>query len=177
MITTERTLIRPIEPTDNEQVFRYRSDAQTNQYQGFIPKSLQEVDNFIAKNPTTINQNNTWFQLVILEKASNHLIGDVGIHFIGNDGFQCEIGCTLDKDYHGKGFATEVMKAVISYLFKDLGKHRITASIDPENTTSIRLVEKLGFRKEAHFKKSLLFKGKWVDDIVYGLLNEEFQTV
>ena len=174
MLTTQRTFIRPVKSSDNEAVFRYRSDAITNKYQGFIPKTLQEVDTFISKNPAKTNQNNTWFQLVIIEKSTNTLIGDIGIHFIGNDGFQCELGCTFDKDYHGQGFATETLKAVVSYLFKDLNKHRITASIDPENINSIRLFERLGFRKEGHFRKSLLINGEWVDDVIYGLLSEEF---
>ncbi|MGB1121741.1 MAG: GNAT family N-acetyltransferase [Saprospiraceae bacterium] len=174
MLTTQRTFIRPIQPSDSEPIFRYRSDAMTNKYQGFIPKTLQEVDDFIATNPTEINQKNTWFQLVIIEKITNQIIGDIGIHFIGNDGFQCEIGCTLDKNYHGKGLATETLHAVISYLFKDLNKHRIVTSIDPENISSIRLVERLGFRKEGHFKKSLFINGEWVDDVIYALLGEEF---
>ncbi|MFK7950670.1 MAG: GNAT family N-acetyltransferase [Saprospiraceae bacterium] len=174
MLTTQRTFIRPVQPSDNEQIFRYRSDAITNKYQGFIPKTIEEVDSFIAKNPIIINQNNTWFQFVIIENSANTLIGDIGIHFIGNDGFQCEIGCTLDKNYHGKGFATETLRAVISYLFRDLNKHRIVTSIDPENINSIHLVERLGFRKEGHFKKSLFINGEWVDDIVYGMLSEEF---
>lgn len=83
-----------------------------------------------------------------------------------NDGFQCELGCTLSKEHQGKGFATEAMKNTIDYLFNSLNKHRITASIDPRNIESIRLVERLSFRKEAHFKQSLLIDGKWVDDIM-----------
>ena len=174
MLTTQRTFIRPIESADATAVFHYRSDAETNKYQGFIPKTIQEVEAFIAKNSNQININNTWFQLVIVEESTNQIIGDIGIHFIGDDGFQCEIGCTLNKNYHKKGFATETLQAVISYLFKDLTKHRIITSIDPENINSIRLIERLGFRKEAHFKKSLWIKGEWVDDVIYALLSEEF---
>ena len=173
MIEAERIILRPISIKDNEQVFNYRSDSETNKYQGFVPKELSEFDKFIAKNPTQFNQPESWFQLVIIEKKSNKIIGDIGVHFIGNDNFQCELGCTLSKKQQGKGFATEAMKATIDYLFKALNKHRITASIDPRNTSSIRLLENLNFRKEAHFKQSLLINGEWVDDIIYGLLKSE----
>ena len=61
-------------------------------------------------------------------------------------------------------------------LIFDLKKHRITASIDPRNTSSIRLIERLGFRKEAHFKQSLFFHGEWVDDLIYAMLAEEWKT-
>ncbi|WP_298421251.1 GNAT family protein [uncultured Kordia sp.] len=174
-IETERIKLKPIESNDNEQIFKYRSDSETNKYQGFIPKSLDEVDAFIAKNATEFNQPESWFQFVIIEKKSNLIIGDLGVHFIGNDGFQCELGCTLSKKHQGKGFATEAMKTTIDYLFKELNKHRITASIDPQNINSIQLLERLHFRKEAHFKESLFINGKWVDDIVYGLLKSEWK--
>lgn len=175
MIETERIILRPISIKDNEHVFNYRSDSETNKYQGFVPKELSEVDKFIAKNPTEFNQPESWFQLVIIEKKSNTIIGDIGVHFIGNDGFQCELGCTLSKKQHGKGFATEAMKATINYLFKELNKHRIIASIDPRNSSSMRLLKNLNFRKEAHFKQSLLINGEWVDDIIYGLLKSEWK--
>ena len=175
MIETKRTILRPIELKDNEQLYSYRSDAETNKYQGWKPKSLEDINEFISKNPTEFNTPQTWFQLVIIEKASNKIIGDIGVHFIDADNFQSEIGCTLRKNHHGKGFASETVRAVIDHLFHDLNKHRITASIDPDNGNSIRLVERLGFRKEAHFKQSLRIEDKWVDDIIYAILKSEWK--
>ncbi|WP_394345729.1 GNAT family N-acetyltransferase [Gelidibacter gilvus] len=165
-----------MEIEDNEQVFYYRSDAETNKYQGFVPKVLKEVDEFTARNPAEFNKPESWFQLVIIKKDINEIIGDIGVRFIGEDDFQCELGCTLSKDHQGKGFATEAMKITIEYLFNSLNKHRIIGSVDPKNCSSIRLLERLNFRKEAHFKESLLIEGEWVDDIVYGLLKDEWNA-
>lgn len=175
MIETARILLRPISAKDNEQVFSYRSDAETNKYQGFVPKELKEVDEFIARNPFEFNQPESWFQLVIIEKSTHEIIGDIGIHFIGEDDFQCELGCTLDKKHQGKGYATIAMKITIDYLFTTLNKHRITGSVDPGNIDSIRLLKRLNFRKEAHFRESLLINGEWKDDVLYGLLKSEWQ--
>lgn len=174
MIQTEILLLRPISKEDNEQVFRYRSDSETNRYQGFIPKKLKEVDDFIKNNPTEFNQPDSWFQLVIVEKKTGEVIGDIGIHFIGENNLQCELGCTISKRHHGKGYATNAMRAVIDYLLSTLDKHRIVCSVDPRNNNSIRLLERLKFRKEAHFKESILIDGKWVDDIVYSILKSEW---
>lgn len=175
MIETERTILRPIESKDNKQVFSYRSDSETNKYQSWIPKNLGDVNEFISKNPSEFNKPETWFQLVIIEKNTNEIIGDIGIHFIDSDNFQCEIGCTLNKNVHGKGFATEALRGSIDYLFKKLSKHRIVASIDPKNINSIKLIERIGFRKEGQFKESLLINGEWVDDLVYALLKKEWK--
>ena len=176
MIESTRIILRPIELKDKGQVFAYRSDTETNKYQGFVPKKLEEVEEFILKNPSQFNQPESWFQLIIIEKESEEIIGDLGIHFIGDDGFQCELGCTLSKGKQGKGFATEAMKITIDHLFNSLNKHRITGSVDPNNIDSIRLLERLNFRKEAHFKESLLIDGEWVDDIIYGLLKKNHKN-
>jgi RimJ/RimL family protein N-acetyltransferase len=114
---------------------------------------------------------------VIVEHASKLLIGDIGIHFLETDSEnkQVEIGYTLDKEFRGNGYATEALTMIIDYLINSLSKHRIIASIDPLNVDSIKLVERLGFRKEAHFVESLFFHGKWVDDLVYALLAREWK--
>ena len=66
-------------------------------------------------------------------------------------------------------------KKVIDYLFQSLNKHRVITSIDPDNKKSIRLVERMGFRKEAHFIESFYMKGKWVDDLIYAMLKKEWK--
>lgn len=174
-LVTERLILRPIEKKDADAIFSYRSDSITNKYQGWIPRSLDDVHEFINKVAPEINILDTWFQFVIIRNDSNEIIGDVGIHFLNTDKKQVEIGCTLNKDYHGKGYATEALRQIIDYLFSKLNKHRIIASLDPGNTSSIKLVERLGFRKEAHFKESILINGEWVDDLVYAVLNKEWK--
>nr|WP_257286661.1 GNAT family protein [Halanaerobium congolense] len=84
------------------------------------------------------------------------------------------MGYSLSLKYQGKGLATEAVTAVLNYLFFDLNKHRVTASVDPDNLKSINLLERLGMRKEAHFKKSVFINGKWKDDIIYAVLKEEW---
>ena len=74
------------------------------------------------------------------------------------------------------GYAQEALTGVISFLFNDLNKHRITASVDPDNLASIKMVKKLGFRKEAHFKESLNIDGTWVDDVIFAILNREWKA-
>jgi len=80
----------------------------------------------------------------------------------------------LNKNFQNQGYATESIKRVIDYLFKELNKHRIIASIDPDNINSIRLVERIGFRKEGHFVESLFINGKWVDDLIYALIEKDW---
>lgn len=175
---TERLQIRPVEIGDSKSMFNYRSDPETHQYLSSIPETVEDVKEFIGRTATAMNIPGTWYQFVVIEQKSNTLIGDVGVHFLETDSenLQAEIGYTLHRHYRGKGFATEALIRIMDYLFFDLKKHRITASIDPSNHDSIRLIERLGFRKEAHFRKSLFFHGKWVDDLIYAILAEEWKN-
>jgi len=176
-LETERLLLRPITLGDKIEIFKYRSDAETNKYQGWIPKTIDDVEIFIGKISKQINESNTWFQFVIIEKETQTIIGDFGIHFWDSENKQVEIGCTLNKDSQHKGYATESAKKIIDYLFKELNKHRIIASIDPKNMASIKLVEKIGFRKEAHLVESLFINGIWVDDLLYALIEKDWNLL
>ncbi len=171
-LKTERLILRVAEYRDAKAIFSYRSDSKTNKYQGWIPKTIEDVDSFLENISSEINVAETWFQFVIIEIEGNEILGDIGIHFI--DDKQAEIGCTLDKKHQGKGYATEALESIIDYLFIDLNKHRIICSIDPQNISSIELVKRLGFRKEAHFKESILINGVWVDDVIYAILKKEW---
>lgn len=174
-IITERLLLRPVKLDDAQAIFNYRSDAQVNQFQGWIPKTFDDVNDFITnKVASTLDVVDSWFQLVVINTELDKIIGDVGIHFFDSDKYQVEIGCTLDKQYHGKGYATEALAGTVDFLFNELNKRRIVTSIDPRNIKSIELMQRLGFRKEAHFIESILIDGVWVDDIVYAVLKDEW---
>ena len=174
-LETERLILRPININDAESIFHYRADAITNQFQGWIPKNIVDVQDFIKNRvSSTINVNGTWFQFAIILKTTGELIGDTGLHFFDKENKQVEIGCTISKNYQGNGYATEALSEIMKYLFDTLNKHRIIASIDPRNINSIKLVEKLNFRKEAHFKESIMSNDVWVDDLIYAILKIEW---
>ncbi|MFF2909220.1 GNAT family N-acetyltransferase [Paenibacillus sp. NPDC057934] len=172
--TTERLLIRTLEMKDREAFFRYRAMPEVYKYQSWRPEDINEVEKFISDNLAVVpNTSDSWFQVAICLK-DGQLVGDVGIHFM-EDGFQVELGYTLSPEFQGKGYASEAVRAVIDYLFTGLGKHRITGSVDPDNLKSIKLLENLGFRKEAHFIKSYRMNDAWYDDCVYAILADEWK--
>lgn len=162
---------------DKNELFAYRRNPDSNQYQGWIPKTIEDVESFIESIAKQIDFPKTWFQFVIIEKETQRIVGDLGLHFFDNENKQVEIGCTLSKEFQNKGYATESLIRVIDYLFQDLNKHRIIASIDPNNLKSVKLLERMGFRKEAHFVESLFIHGKWVDDVIYALLEKDWEQL
>ena len=87
-----------------------------------------------------------------------------------------KIGITL-KPHWRQGYAVERCQALIRKAFSE-GVHRIYAECDPQNAASWNLLERLGFTREAHFRKNVFFwkdqnnQPIWKDTYVYGILNE-----
>jgi RimJ/RimL family protein N-acetyltransferase len=90
-IATDRLLLRKLEIKDRDNFFRYRSLPEVYKYQSFMPKNVTEVDDFIRNNHSNPNIPNTWFQLAIIKRDEDVLIGDIGIHFL-EDNDQVEVG-------------------------------------------------------------------------------------
>lgn len=171
-IKTERLLIRILDMRDKESFYKYRSLPEIYQFQSWKPKNIKEIEDFIIKNIAIApNEVDCWLQLAVC-LDNGQMIGDIGVHFL--DDYQVEIGYTLSPEYQGRGYVLEAIKGIVNYIFSTLKKHRVTASVDPNNGSSIRLLEKLGFRKEAHFIKSFYMNDQWYDDCIYSILEEEW---
>jgi RimJ/RimL family protein N-acetyltransferase len=86
---------------------------------------------------------------------------------------QLQIGWLALPQHHGKGFMTEAVKRVLELAFASTGAHRIVAEIIGGNDASVRLAERVGFRKEGHLVRSAFIKGEWRDEMVYAILAAE----
>jgi RimJ/RimL family protein N-acetyltransferase len=108
------------------------------------------------------------------------MIGEVNIHLFPKQQSHGEIGWLLHPDYQGRGYATEAAQVLLTYGFAHRKLHRITSMCDTRNTASIRLMERLGMRREGHLKQSNFMQGAWQDEYIYALLSDEWllrQTV
>ena len=82
----------------------------------------------------------------------------------------------MAPELQGQGYATEALRALLDYLFVKLCKHRVFGSVDPRNVRSMQLMKRVGLRKEAHFVRSLWFKGEWVDDVIFAILASDWKS-
>lgn len=110
----------------------------------------------------------------LFHKHNPHkIIGDIGFTHIIRGVFQsCFLSYKIDKNEQQKGYMTEALTKVITFVFNELKLHRIEANIMPRNTASIKTVEKLNFQYEGTSKKYLKINGQWEDHCHYVLLND-----
>lgn len=174
-IITQRVALRDLEANDGPRVFAYHRRPEVSQFQSWGTESVDIVQSYIRSLASVEpGKPGQWYQTGIFLLDGGKLIGDCGFRVLTDDPEQAEIGMTLAPEFQGKGFATEAMRALLNYLFATLDKHRVFGSVDPRNVSSLRLLERVGLRKEAHFVKSLRFRGEWVDDMIFAMLAEEW---
>ena len=87
----------------------------------------------------------------------------------------CDLGFLLGEDLQGQGLMTEAVQAAIRYAFADLGLHRVKACYLPSNERSGRLLRRLGFVIEGYARDYLLIQGRWQDQILTGMVNEDWR--
>lgn len=174
-IVTERLALRGLEESDAQRVFEYRSCPEVSGFQAWGTQSRDEIQLYIrGLSATQAGMPGVWYQIAITLLPSRKLIGDCGFHVLTTEPRQAEFGITLAPEYQSQGYATEALRALLDYLLVKLGKHRVFGSVDPRNIRSISLMQRLGMRNEAHFVRSLWFKGEWVDDMIFAMLASDW---
>jgi RimJ/RimL family protein N-acetyltransferase len=107
-------------------------------------------------------------------RATGEMVGHFSLFFASREHLQGEVGFVMHPDHHGHGYATEGARLMLRLGFEDLGLHRIVGRCDARNTSSARLMERLGMRREAHLLENEFVKGEWTDELVYAMLDREW---
>ena len=176
ILETERLLLRPFQDGDLQSFAAYRADPLVAEYQDWpTPYTQADAAQFVAEMkeqaPFVPGQ---WYQLALEVKEGGAMIGDCAFYILADDPRQAEIGFTLAQAYQGQGYAQEAGGRLLAYLFGERELHRVRAICDVENDSSIKLLERLGMRREAQFVECLWFKGRWSSEYWYGMLRREW---
>lgn len=168
IIYSERIYLADLDPDQSGALYGYRALTEIYQYQSWFPKDISEAERFIMEH--SVNSSGSagkWKQYGIYVSETNELAGDCGYCILSEN--DAEIGFTISPGFQRKGLGTETVKSLIDHLFKKKGVEKVIAKTDPDNTRSIKLLEKTGFIKTAHLKKSVEIRGEWKDDLVFEL--------
>jgi ribosomal-protein-alanine N-acetyltransferase len=171
IIKTERLLLRRITNEDINEVFELRSNPENMKY---IPRPLLKNAEDTLKLIAMIEDKiitNIEINWAITLKDNPKLLGIIGFYRMQPENYRAEIGYILLPEFHGKGIISEAVNRLNRYGFDDLKLHSIEAVIDPENIASEKVLQKCGFVKEAHFKESQFYEGRFLDKVIYSLLD------
>ena len=110
--------------------------------------------------------------------VAGRVAGAIGIH--PQTDVSCknaEIGYWLGETYWGQGLATKAVKQMIVYGFRNFDILRIYGRVFGNNPASARVLEKCGFKKEAHFHQTIFKNGVLLDELIYGLRRDEVENI
>ncbi len=175
IFTTERFILRKAQENDCHDLFDLYSNEQVTRYTPLtaftsIDDAMDELNWY-----DTISKEQTGFRWVIEEAESKKVIGTCGFLNYEKEHNRIEIGYDLNQSYWGKGVMKEAISCIIPFAFFTMKINKIEAKVEPENLSSIRLLEKLNFYKEGVLRQHEFEKGKYIDLAIFSILKSEYQ--
>ena len=171
-LETERLLLRRVDSNDIKEIFALRSNPETMKY---IPRPLVKTDEDALEHIAMIDSkidSNEGINWAITLKDNPKLIGIIGHYRIKPESYRAELGYMLLPEYHGRGIVSEAVEEAVKYGFNVMNLHSLEAIIAPDNHASAKVLKKNGFVKEAHLRENEFFEGRFLDTVIYSILNK-----
>ena len=174
-LTTDRLRLREIRATDAETLFSLKSDPEVTTSYGQEPhRSLEDTKAWIQRlrDAYTRRDGLAW---CVTFKEQDLALGTCLFYNFDTD-FKCgELGYELMRVHWRKGIMGEALPAAITFAFNELGLHRIEANPLEHNASSASLIVKLGFTLDGRLRQRAFFRGQYLDQLYYGLLEDEWR--
>ncbi len=181
-LVTERLVLRPLRTNDvpglrhalrsNEVHLRPWSVAPAR---GEDPSSLASVSRAILQHRRDWKRGHTFVFVIVPREDEARIIGRLAFGGVLRGAFQnAYLGYWLDQHLQGRGLMTEAVRAVTPFAFSVLSLHRVQAAVMPSNGPSLRVLEKVGYRREGVAERYLSIAGRWEDHVLFGTTAEEW---
>jgi RimJ/RimL family protein N-acetyltransferase len=177
-LRTERLLLRAYREEDFPALYAMRSDVENARYVYWAPQTEEEVRETLARKiaSVAIRAEGDVLALAVEHRASGEVVADVILCWISAEHALGEVGYVVHPDHAGQGYATEATRPLLAVAFDELGLHRVIGRLEARNAASARVLEKLGFRREAHLVENEFVKGEWQSELVYAILDREWRA-
>ena len=173
-LETERLILRPFVLEDAEAMYRnWASDPEVTKFLSWRHYESVDTAHAILAQWTEQYKNPDWYQWAIELKELGEPIGSISVVNHDDRVRMAEIGFCIGKNWWGQGIMTEAMKAVMDYLFDEVGFQRIEAGHDPNNPASGAVQRKCGLKYEGTFRRRILSNQGITDVAWYGILKED----
>lgn len=147
-LNTARLHLRELLPTDDQDMYRLRSDERVNRYLSRPPAaSLEEARATMEKIKTGVAQGRSWYWVVTLQGDEDRMIGTVCLFNFSEEDRSIEIGYELQPEFQGQGIMNEAVSAVVQWSFEQMKFTALHAFTHADNTRSAHLLSKMGFQR------------------------------
>ena len=173
VLDTERLVLRLLEPGDAAAIVRHAGDWRVAAPIATIPHPypLDMAREFIRGAQQRARQGSE-FAFALTRRPQRELIGVISLR--PQQGYSGETGYWIGVPWWGQGYMTEALRAIIDHAFCDLDLQRVHAWHIGANPASGRVMQKAGMQYEARLRQHVLHRGEAEDQVIYGLLREEY---
>jgi len=173
-LTTERLVLRPVQPSDVDALYRRRADPTVSDWQDWpMPYSRERAQATVERSMANDQPpDNGGWMLTITDRADSTIYGDISM-FLEDDGRTSGVGYSITPLYWGRGYASEALAAVVDWLFDVKGVSRSYAQLHPDNHRSARVLESCGYVYEGVLKNACWIVDEVSDDLLYGMTPEQ----
>jgi ribosomal-protein-alanine N-acetyltransferase len=171
-IKTERLLLRKIQPDDAEMVYMWMSDPEVCKYERWKPHPNSDYSRGYIIKVFDGYKSDCIYEWGI--ELNDKLIGSVSIVNVNDYDQKAILGYCLAREFWSNGYTTEAVKAVLRYMFIEIGLNRIEASHSINNIASGRVLEKIGMLLEGQSKDYYFSNSGFQDSRLFGITKEQY---
>jgi RimJ/RimL family protein N-acetyltransferase len=173
-IETERLVLRPYEERDYDALHALYADEDVARWLYYGPSTPEESRRKLERKMAGRELTEEQGLAAAVELKDGTYVGDAVLFYMAPaEHRSIEIGFSFDPRHQGNGYATEAARVLVDWAFAN-GFHRVYARLEPRNTASARVLEKLGMRKEGVLVENEWIKGEWQSEAVYAILDREW---
>lgn len=173
-IQTDRLLLREFVLADEADVHEFAGDPIVSRYTDWGPNTPDVTHEVVLSR---LEQQQKWpreeINLAIELRDTGKVIGAIGLRISDYEHGIADFGYVLNREFWNQGLITEAAHAVVERAFFAYNLHRLIATCDSRNVGSIRVMEKIGMRREGYFRRDVYQKGEWRDSYLYAILDND----
>ena len=169
--------LRKIVPSDVDSLFEIYSNEKLFLHSPVMLKKNKDTDaNMIGHFERDYNKKKEVFLGISLNSQPDLIVGVAEMFDYDSAVNSITIGYRLNDRFWGKGIATKTVKAMVDYLFQDIGINRIQAYVMPENVKSLNVLKRNSFLQEGIIRQGNVWKGKGVIDLaLFSMIKSDYK--
>jgi ribosomal-protein-alanine N-acetyltransferase len=173
---TERLILREYGAEDIEIIDRLVSDPDIGRFMKRDDGRTAEGTRRCLEELSTDRaaEERLLFHYLLIRPETGRAIGEAGLNIVMRNQFGGigAIGYVLEAQARGHGFATEAARRLVEFGLKDLGLHKISATIELRNVRSVKVAERVGMKQEASLRQEAFMDNRWEDIALFAILRE-----
>lgn len=175
-IETERMILRPFVMEDAGDMYRnWASDPEVTKFLTWPTHKSMEISKMVLKDWIPQYADGGYFNWAMEYKENGQVIGNISVVKLREDIGAADMGYCMGRAYWRKGIMPEALKAVMAYLFDNVGLNRVAACHDVNNPKSGRVMDKAGMKLEGIWRQAGLNNQGICDEVWHAALRGEWK--